>query len=57
LKTFVILYILSITFPAWAGTMMDDFSDGNYDGWSETWMNQNQTTWKVESGVLIGENL
>ena len=56
MRFFVILFLLLLALPAFAGTLRDDFSDGNFDGWSETWMNQNQTTWKVESGVLIGDN-
>ena len=38
------------------GTLFDDFSDGNFEGWRETWMQLNQATWQVESGILIGDN-
>lgn len=57
MKIVLILCILSITLPVWGGTITDNFNDGNFNGWTETWMKQNQTIWKVESGVLIGENL
>lgn len=51
----ILLYVL-ITTPILGGTLVDDFSDENYNGWTETWMKQNQTIWKVKSGTLIGEN-
>jgi len=54
MRTLIILFLLS-TF-ALAGTFKDDFNDGDFQGWKETWMKQNQTIWKVESGVLIGDN-
>lgn len=51
----IFIFFLFPTF-VWAGTWRDDFNDGDFQGWKETWMKQNQTIWKVESGVLIGEN-
>jgi hypothetical protein len=48
--------MLLIAASAWAGTLVDDFSDGDFEGWGETWLRQNLTTWKVESGVLTGDN-
>ncbi|MFC1712475.1 family 16 glycoside hydrolase [Candidatus Poribacteria bacterium] len=57
MKITIILCLLLFALPAWAGTLFDDFSDGDFEGWTETWMNQNQTTWKVESGVLMCDNL
>ena len=50
------LCMLLTAASAWAGTLVDDFSDGDFDGWGEAWMLHNQTTWKVESGVLTGDN-
>jgi len=57
MKPIIVLSALLITRFVWAGTLTDDFGDGDFEGWRETWMNQNQTTWKVESGVLTRENL
>ena len=54
--TVIILFMFLLATSAWAGTLRDDFSDRNFEGWRETWMKENQTTWKVESGVLTGEN-
>ena len=49
-------FLLGSATLSWAGTLRDNFADGDFEGWRETWMNQNQTSWKVESGVLTGEN-
>jgi hypothetical protein len=56
MRAIVILFMMLTAASAWAGTLVDDFSDGDFDGWGEAWMLHNQTTWKVESGVLTGDN-
>jgi hypothetical protein len=56
MRAIVTLFVLLTAASAWAGTLVDDFSDGDFEGWGETWLLHNQTTWKVESGVLTGDN-
>jgi len=56
MRTIVMLCVMLAAASAWAGTLVDDFSDGDFEGWRETWLLHNQTTWKVESGVLTGDN-
>lgn len=56
MRAIVMLCVLLTAASAWAGTLVDDFSDGDFEGWGEAWMLHNQTTWKVESGVLTGDN-
>jgi len=50
----MILVLVTVMFPAilWAGTLRDDFNDGNMDGWDTTSM-VTGGTWKLENGELV----
>jgi hypothetical protein len=39
---------------AWAGTFIDDFEDGNLDGWAESYPWAARASWSVENGELVG---
>ncbi|MBM3241967.1 hypothetical protein FJZ31_37325 [Candidatus Poribacteria bacterium] len=56
MKTIVVLCALLISLPALAGTFRDNFDDGNFEGWMETFGgNPNiEPDWKVQNGALIG---
>ncbi|MFC1712476.1 family 16 glycoside hydrolase [Candidatus Poribacteria bacterium] len=49
----IIVYMLLITLPAWAGTFRDDFEDGNIDDW-ELFDHGPLSQWHSENGKLIG---
>ncbi len=44
-----------LLFPAlvWAGTLVDDFSDGNFDEWTPISFVEGEGQWKVEDGKLM----
>ncbi|MFC1714458.1 family 16 glycoside hydrolase [Candidatus Poribacteria bacterium] len=50
----IVLCMLLITSPVLAGTFIDDFEDGNLDGWEESYPWAARTTWSVENGELVG---
>lgn len=54
MKTFGLALILS-QFAAfvWAGTLMDNFDDGDFNGWRRSKYGYQKTEWSVEKGELI----
>lgn len=58
------LCILLIALPAWAGTWLDNFDDGDFDGWQMVeclWIPKvvtpNAGNWVVENGAVVaGDN-
>lgn len=58
------LCILLIALPAWAGTWLDNFDDGDFDGWQRVeclWIPKvvtpNAGNWVVENGAVVaGDN-
>ena len=49
-----IAFILSLCVTSlWAGTLQDDFDDGNIDGWRRTLLGDRQTQWSVRDGELV----
>lgn len=55
MKILTFLFALTISFNALAGTWRDDFSDGNYEGWTVQNIRGGISEWKVESGELIAK--
>jgi len=53
--TVIILFTFLLATSAWAGILRDDFSDGNYDGWTVWNYFGGDSVWKVESGRLRAE--
>jgi hypothetical protein len=53
MRAVVVLCVLLMATSAWGGTITDDFSDGNFDGWTQS----GQGIWRVEGGELIYDNL
>jgi len=49
----VVLLVFLLTTSAWAGTLKDDFSDGDFDGW----MQSGRGHWRVENKELVFDNL
>ena len=52
MRAIVILFMLLTAASAWAGTLVDDFSDGDLDGWTQ-W---GAGSWRVENEELIFES-
>jgi hypothetical protein len=46
--------MLLVASPVWAGTFIDDFEDGNLDGWTEGYPWGARASWSVENGELVG---
>lgn len=53
MRAVVVLCVLLIATSAWGGIITDDFSDGNFDGWTQS----GQGNWHIEGGELIYDNL
>ncbi len=64
MRAIAILCILLIALPAWAGTWLDNFDDGDFDGWQMVeclWILEvvtpNAGNWVVENGAVVaGDN-
>ena len=53
MKAIATFFVMLITLPAWAGTYVDNFDDGNFDGWEVMDIKNQGVKWTVENGVLI----
>lgn len=51
MKTIVMLFFCLMSLPALAGTLRDDFEDGNWEGWTNP-----SGEWEVRDGVLVSKN-
>ena len=49
MRAIVMLCMLLIAASAWAGTLVDDFSDGDFEGWTQS----GAGNWRVENEELI----
>lgn len=50
----IVLLVFLLATSGWAGTLKDDFGDGNFEGW-RIWKFGNQSAkWFVKEGKLIG---
>ncbi len=54
MRNTIILCMLLVASPIWAGTFIDDFEDGNLDGWAESNPWGATASWSVENGGLVG---
>jgi hypothetical protein len=52
--TIIVLVLSILATSVRAGTLRDDFSDGNYDGWQVGNVSTPGSMWEVENRVLIG---
>jgi 3-keto-disaccharide hydrolase len=52
MRAIVMLCMLLTAASAWAGTLVDDFSDGDFEGWTQS----GAGNWRVENEELIFEN-
>ena len=52
--TMIGLCLLLFSALVWAGTLTDDFSDGNTDGWQKSDPWGMGASWQVENGKLVG---
>ena len=52
MRAIVMLCVLLTAASAWAGTLVDDFSDGNFAGWTQS----GAGSWRVENEELIFDN-
>ena len=55
MRSIIIIFMLLIVLPAWAGTFRDDFEDGNLDGWTTRNLFGNGE-WTIQDGKLSGWN-
>ncbi len=51
MRTSIVLSMLLVALPVWAGTFRDDFEDGDLDGWKQLWP-EGAMIWKVVDGEL-----
>jgi len=51
--TVIVLFIHLIATLVWAGTLKDDFSDGNYNGWTPITFVEGEGQWVITDGELI----
>lgn len=52
MRAIVMLCLMLTAASAWAGTLVDDFSDGDFEGWTQS----GAGSWRVENEELIFEN-
>ena len=53
-RAMVVFTLLLLVLKAWAGTITDDFEDGNFDGWRPSRFSLGeQAEWIVEQGELV----
>jgi pectate lyase len=53
MRAIVILFMMLTAASAWAGTLVDDFSDGDFEGWTQS----GAGSWRVENEELIFRSL
>ncbi len=52
--TLMILLMLSLSITsAWAGTLTDNFDDGDFEGWQLAKLFDKTVQWSVENGELV----
>ncbi len=58
MKLIAVTSLLLIALPTFAGTLRDDFNDGDIEGWQPTFAkNPENSIWEVVKGVLIGRRV
>jgi len=52
----IVLFVIMLATSVWAGMFKDNFNDGNFEGWLETFAGKPaNSVWKVQNGVLVGK--
>ncbi|MBM3240378.1 T9SS type A sorting domain-containing protein [Candidatus Poribacteria bacterium] len=51
-KASLLMLALMVSLPTWAGTYVENFDDGNFDGWEIFDAGKPGSQWTVEDGVL-----